>query len=160
RWCYSSVTDRGDARERPDLAVERKARDAPGDVIPQLARVGETEPGRVGEVPLDVALPRDDRARVAAPHRHDEVGPFDVRALQAPGHATVEVDANLAHDVDDHGVHLVGGLGARGAGGPAAALVERLRDLRAARVLDADEEDVRHPPSAPRRDSIASGTSR
>jgi dihydrofolate synthase/folylpolyglutamate synthase len=48
------------------------------------------------------------------------------------------------------------------------AAIERVRDLRPARILDADEEDAghppsaprSHPPSAPRRAATASGTSR
>jgi hypothetical protein len=60
-----------------------------------------------------------------------------------------EVDAELAHDVDDLRVHAATGVGdaVRRAGGVPArggALEQRLADLGAAGVVQADEQDLAH----------------
>src|SRR5581483_291877 len=76
--------------------------------------------------------------------RHDEVGPVDVLARQRARLPVRDVDADLLEHLDDDLVQLAGGPRAGRARLAAARLVERLRDLRAARVLDADEEDLVH----------------
>ena len=50
----------------------------------------------VVELPIDVALARDGGTRVAAAHRHDDVRPLDVGAVESARHALREVDPALA----------------------------------------------------------------
>ena len=105
-------------------------------------------PGRILEPPVDVALARQDRADVAAAHRHDHVRPGRVRlGLELPRRPAGEVVADLAHRLDHLRVQV--GLGAAAGGAhlvAAAALEERVRHLGAAGVADAEEEDVGHEP--------------
>src|SRR3954452_12654375 len=114
----------------------------------------------MGELPVDVLLARNDRAGVTTAHRHDEVRPFDVVARQRLRNSAGCVDTYFLQRIGDHRVDFLGRLRACRACFPAALLVERLRDLRAARVLDADEENAGHPPRAPRSAETASGTRR
>ena len=102
-----------------------------------------------GEFPVQVALAGDVRAGVAAAHRHDDVGAFRELAGEPLWAAVGEVDAELAHDVDDLGMHAAVRVGdaARGLGGVAAgggAFEEGLADLGAAGVVQADEQHVAH----------------
>ena len=57
---------------------------------------------RVVELPVDVPLARDVRARVAAAHRDDDVRPFRVCALELARHAVCE----LGHQRGDLRVHV------------------------------------------------------
>jgi len=107
------------------------------------------------QVPVDVALPRDDGAGIAATHRHDDVGPLGVGGVELLRHAIRE----LGHQLGDLWVHSRRRCRAGRTRIAAASLVQSMRHLRPPGVLLADEEDV-HAPSAPRSATIASGTSR
>jgi DNA-binding transcriptional ArsR family regulator/GNAT superfamily N-acetyltransferase len=100
--------------------------------------------GRVVERPVQVALPGEDRAGVAAPHRDHDVGGLDGRGREDLRPLAREVDAELGHGLPDGGVDRVGGRGAGAAHLHRVAAVvaqQRGRHLRAARVVDADEQD-------------------
>ena len=102
--------------------------------------------GRVGDVPV-----LDGRRHVgalgAAGERYRPVGMqlhLDGQLLRT---LPRQVDAHLAHGLDDLGPHLPGGLLAGGLGpqaGRRVALEERLGHLRSPGVVGADEEDVLH----------------
>ena len=67
--------------------------------------------------------------------------------MSSCGRAVGEVDAELAHDLDDLGVDVLGRGGAGGQRGVLAggrALEQRLAHLRAPGVVQADEQDGRH----------------
>jgi hypothetical protein len=102
---------------------------------------------RVLEFPVEVALAGDEGALVAAAHRHHHVCPFGVLSGQPTRLAVGEVDAELGHRLDHLGVDAVG------RGGPCRARLvtarrrareERLAHLRAAGVVEADEEGAGH----------------
>jgi len=122
-------------------------RDPAFDVVAQHADLGEREAGRVGELPVQVGLAGDERTLVTASHGHDDVGPLGQAGVQTPRRPSAEVDADLAHRVHDLRVDAVGGPCARRArlvpavGGEGE---QRLAHLRAAGVVEADEEDVGH----------------
>ena len=99
------------------------------------------------QVPVDVALAGDVRARVAAAHRDHDVGPLCVGPIEQVRDAVGEIDAELTHHLDDLGVHALAGIAPGRARLVAAAgdeLEQRRRHLRAAGVVDADEEDAAH----------------
>src|SRR5213076_2134922 len=93
----------------------------------------------IGQVPVEVCLPREDRARIAAAHAHDDVGPPDVLFRDRLRVSIGEVDAELLHRLEDLWVQLLLGTRPRRAGLAAEPLVERLRHLGASRIADADE---------------------
>ena len=89
-------------------------------------------PGRILQIPVQVALTGQDGTRVAAAHRHHQVGPPHVVHVQLVRRLAGEVDAGLGHHLDH--------LRVDGGGGPAAGrarlvppcrslLEQRLRDL-------------------------------
>ena len=66
--------------------------------------------GGVGEVPVEVALARIERALVTATHRDHDVGSLDrgvVKTLGV-GAADVKIDADLGHGLDDCRVDRLG----------------------------------------------------
>src|SRR5207247_8321707 len=109
------------------------------DDRPQLADLLEAHADRVGEVPVEILLPRKDGANVAAPHGHDDVGPFDVFTRDRLRAAMREIEADLFHRLDDRFVQLLLGTRAGRSSLAAASLVERLRHLRAPGIADAEE---------------------
>src|ERR1041385_6238729 len=80
---------------------------AAGDVVANLAHLFEAEAGRVDEVPVDVPLAGKDRARVAAAHRHDDLGPGDFLVGDRLRLAVGDVDVDLLERLD-HGLVEVG----------------------------------------------------
>src|SRR5205823_3284389 len=83
------------ARDRPGRARPRlragsallveladKSVDPVVNVVADLPHLLERPAGGILELPVDVALAGDVRARVAAAHRHDQVGPFGIGALE------------------------------------------------------------------------------
>jgi hypothetical protein len=80
--------------------------DPRGDVVACGAHLVDRPAFRVGELPVDVALAGDVRARVAAAHRDHDVGLLGKLAREPLRAAVREVDAQLAHDLDDLGVNL------------------------------------------------------
>ncbi len=129
----------GGKASRTRVNLVRELGDPALDLVAQRPHLLDRRIRRIGQVPVQVALPRKHRARVAATHRHDELGPLDIAPRKPAWAPPAKVDANLTHRLD----HLrMNGLGGRRAGGsPVAAepLVEGLCHLRPARVLDADE---------------------
>src|SRR6185295_5436788 len=117
------------------------------DLVAGRANLLQRPPLRVLQLPVEVAGAGDVGALVAAAHRHHEVGPFGVLGAELVGDAAREVDAELAHRLDHLGVHALAGRGpgrARLVALRGLALEERLAHLRAAGVVQADEEDARH----------------
>ena len=74
----------------------------------------DREPGRIADLPVEVALAREDRARVAAAHRHDDVGRPNHLVGPRLGELARDVDPDLGHRVDGRGVHRAGRIGAAG----------------------------------------------
>src|SRR6266542_2419424 len=149
---------RPDARRRRlDLrGLERELRYTALDLVAEAANRRLVLSRRVRQVPVEVTLAGQDGAGVATAHRHDEVRPLGVGLLQPLRLARGE----LRHDRRHLGVDALGRRCPGRATLAAAPLVERLRNLRTPRVLPADEQDVCHPPRAPRRAPTDSGTSR
>src|SRR5207253_3561230 len=106
--------------------------DKPGDLVARGSDDLDRHPGGIRKVPVQVALARQDRARVSTAHRHDEVGPFDVLTVELVRNPALEIDPDLPHGFDDPLMHYSLGPGSRGSGLTTCALVERLRHLRAA----------------------------
>src|SRR5699024_10745908 len=71
--------------------------------------------GGVVELPVFVAFAGEDRAGVAAAHRDDDIGCSHGVGGEELGALGGDIDADLAHGVDDGGVELVGGFGPGGA---------------------------------------------
>ena len=65
----------------------------------------------IGQLPVDVALAGDERARVAAPHRDHHVGLRGQFSREALGASVSEIDPQFAHDLHDRRVHTAGGVG-------------------------------------------------
>src|SRR5204862_4888008 len=126
-------------------AVElvRERLDAALDLVADPAYLVDPLAGGIRQLPVDVTLAGDVRAGVAAPHRHDDVGPFRVGALEP----VWDVIRELGHQLGNFRMHACRG---RAAGGPRfvppvrGAGEERLGDLRTPGVLHADEEDTAH----------------
>ena len=55
------------------------------DVVADRANITDIQTRGIGNVPVLVALPREDRARIAAPHRDDDVGGLDDLIGPPPG---------------------------------------------------------------------------
>jgi len=91
------------------------------DIVADGADGGDVESGRVGDVPVEVALAGVDGAGVAAAHGDDDVGGLDLVAGQWLGVLAGQVEPDLGHGGDDGGVELAGGLGS-GRGDPDAAV--------------------------------------
>src|SRR4051794_13843952 len=91
------------SRPRLVLAVELADErcDALSDLVADRAHLLDPLAVRVVELPVDVTLPRDVRAPVAAAHRHDDVGPLRLRAVERRGAPARHVDAELAQRLDD-----------------------------------------------------------
>ena len=137
-------------REAPEQGL-----DPPADLVadrPDLVQAPRLR--RVGELPVLVARPREEGARVPAPHRHHDVGCADRVVGERRGEPLRHVEAELGHDLDHHRVHPIGGLRPRGPHHhpvPAELLREQRRHLGAAGVVDADVQHlgpvVAHPAS-------------
>jgi hypothetical protein len=89
--------------------------------------------GRLGwirQVPIDVALSRIDRARIATPHRDDDVGRPDHFIGQWFGALFAQIEAHLVHDLADVVVDLVCRTTASGANVDLAVgvMVEKSRE--------------------------------
>ena len=80
------------------------------DFIADRPDGGQVQAGRVGEVPVEVALAGIDRAGVAAAHGDHDVGGLDFAGGQRLGELVGDVESDLGHGLDDGGVELVGGL--------------------------------------------------
>src|SRR6187402_2734699 len=131
------------------------------DLVADLADALERLAVRVVELPVDVALPGDEGAGIAAAHRHHHVRPLGVGAVELARDAVGDVDAELAHHVDDLRVHALRGVrprGARDVRADCGEVEEGACDLGAAGVLDADEEDVHAATSGRRWSSSAPGS--
>ena len=134
-----------DRRRQVELGVELLG--ARADVVADRTHLVEREPLRIAQVPVDIALAGDVRARVAAAHRDHDVGPLRIGPIEQVRDAAGEIDADLTHHLHDLGMHALAGIAPRRARLVAAAgheLEQRRRHLRAARVVDADEEDATH----------------
>src|SRR3974390_2264068 len=79
----------------------KEGADTPVDVVADGPPLGKRLPGRVREIPVEVALARIDRARVTAAHDDDGVGLANGLVGEARGHGSVEVDADLPHRRND-----------------------------------------------------------
>ena len=134
----------GQRAQDPSRARRAGRRSAAGDVVPDRADLVDRPALRIGQVPVDVALARDVRARVAAAHRHDDVGLLASSSVSRARDAVGEVDAELAPSTSttsgwtrSPGVVPAEAASCAAAGG---ALEERLAHLRAAGVVQADEQ--------------------
>src|SRR5262245_37658983 len=97
--CPMAYTSRVPKSTRRAAAVELcgQRADAAIDLVPHAPHLGERPAGGVVEVPVDVPFARQEGALVAAAHRDDEVGPANVRLVEAVRHPARQVGADLAH---------------------------------------------------------------
>ena len=95
--------------------ARRRALDTRVDVVPDPPDGLEILPGRILESPVLVALAGVDRARVAAAHRHDDVGGAHDLVGERLGELLAHVEADLGHRLDHGRVDLVGRIAACGA---------------------------------------------
>src|SRR5579862_1415378 len=120
--------------------------DAARDVVANRLHLGERASLRIGQLPVDVALARNDRARVVTGRDHD-IGPVDPLVVEPLRDMVGGVDADLAQRLEYGRVRVF----ARNAAGRAGlvpavgrAAEEPLRHQRTTAVADADEEHARH----------------
>jgi len=117
----------------------------PVNLVANLADPVQGLAMRIVKIPIDVPLSREVGTRVAAAHRHDDVGPLGVLVVERPGNSLAQIDADFPHHLDHLGVNALGGTRT---GGPGAmcladeALEHGSRHLGTPGVLDADEEHV------------------
>ena len=126
-------------------AAEQLA-DAATDLVADRPHRVDALAGGVVELPVLVALAREERAGVAAAHRDDDVGGLDDLVGPRLGELVGDVDADLGHRRDRRRVHLVAGLGAaRPRDRPVAGEVVEPpeRHLRAPGVVHAEEQHGR-----------------
>src|ERR1700748_2925041 len=106
--------------------------DALVDVVADRADLVDGPAGGGGQLPVDVALARDEWAFVAAAHGDHDIG-LGPELLGEPLRGAVgEVDAELAHDLDDFRMDVCGGGGPgreRAVAIPGGALEEGLAHL-------------------------------
>src|SRR5215211_1114119 len=128
--------------------VDQRA-DPPGDLVTDTADRLEVLAGGVLELPVLVALPWIDRARVPAAHRDHGVRRAHGLIGKRLRELLLEIHSDLGHRRHHVRVEVIGGVASRRAhvDSPAGQLVEQAgRHLAAPRVVDADEEDLRDPP--------------
>ena len=140
--------DAGAAAPASSVAeLRRQLGHPPLDLVASRADLRRRAALGVGQVPVDVALAGDVGALVAAAHRHHDVGPLGVLAAELVRDPAGEVDAQFGHRLDHLGVDAVarrrpGRARFVTAGGD--AFEQRLAHLRAAGVVQADEERASH----------------
>src|SRR5207237_9650631 len=132
------------ARHREGTATEiaRQLAYAGVDVVPNGAHLVYGFAIRIGEIPVDVFLPWDVRTLIATPHRHHHIRPLAKIVGQFLWPSQRQVDAPLAHHVDDNRVDVLRRSRARRASLVAAVggtLEEGLTHLRPARILLTNE---------------------
>jgi uncharacterized membrane protein len=109
---FAGSRGRADPRgRRPDLprvtandtspAHGLQGRDPGFDHRAQLAYLLEAHADGIGEIPVRVLLAGQDRARVPAPHRHDDLCPLDLLAGDRLRPTIRKVDPDLVHRLDD-----------------------------------------------------------
>jgi hypothetical protein len=146
-----------DRRSAPRESFVEQPADASLDLVADLPDVRDGSPGRIRQLPVQVALAGYERALIPAAHRHDDVRRADVAIGPRARPGGADVDADLGHDGHGHRVDSVARAGAARANLDtiAAELTgEPGGHLRPARVVDAEEQDhgtlVRHDLSSSR----------
>jgi hypothetical protein len=137
---------RDNGHGRAILKLSQQRVDPTGNLVPERAHLCERHARGILKLPVDIALSRDVRTLVPTAHRHDQVGPLGVGSLETMRLGVRELDSDLPHDLDHFRMNPLRGPRARRTCLVPSGLLaeEALRDLRASRVLDADEEDVRY----------------
>ena len=115
-----------------------------GDVVADGSNLRGRLALGVREIPVDVALAGDVRARVAAAHRDHDVGLLGQLAAETLRAAVGEVDAKLVHHLDDLWVNVSVGVGLaarrqRCVAAVGGLLEERGAHLRAPGVVQANK---------------------
>src|SRR5690606_28325554 len=105
--------------ERPGELCEQGP-DAGVDLVADGSDVVGGPVGRVGQLPVQVALAGVDGAGVAAAHGDHDVGGADGVVGEGLGELFRQVQPDLGHHLVDGGVDPVGGCGAGGADADAA----------------------------------------
>ena len=135
---FGLVLSRGDelGEERPDLSV---------DLISDGTDLVDASSRWIVELPIEIPLPREDRARVSAAHRDHDIRPFDGFLGEGLRILGGDVDPDLPHRLDDRGVDLVGRIAARRPHHDPSLGVLRQQTrghLAPPGVVDADEENL------------------
>src|SRR6266446_2854542 len=128
----------------PQQLVE-KGCDAPADLVADLADLLDALARGIRKLPVQVSLAGIDRARVAAAHGDDDLRLAHELIGQRLGKLLAQVEADLAHRLDDRGIDLAGRLRTGGSHvnlALSSAVQQRRRHLRAAGVVHAHEQDL------------------
>src|SRR5438876_8176260 len=79
------------------LLLDRQLGHAALDLVTDLAHRLEILPRGILEIPVDVALARNDGTGVAAAHRDDEVRPLRIRLLEVLRNSLCQLGHQLCH---------------------------------------------------------------
>lgn len=115
------------------------------DVIPDLADHRQVLVSRVREIPVQISLSWEHRARVSASHRDHDVRFPDVVCCQHPWRSILYADSPLGERCHGHLVDLVPWSRSGGSDTDASHSVvveQRCCHLGAPGIVDADEEDL------------------
>src|SRR5580700_8579680 len=143
---------------------DEKLSNAPLYVVPDLSNALDPLPPRVFERPVVSLCPRNDGARTAASHRHENARLSGKVVRELPGHGVLEVHPQLAHGLEDRGMDPRARLRPRrdrpGLGWVGEPVEDRRCHLRTARVVDAGKEHGLHRSSSspPGRSTTRSAT--
>src|SRR5438067_6206352 len=134
-------------RSDPAFAVDEGGHSV-ADLVTDAAHFVDRFALGVGQWPVIPAETGHDGAEVTAAHRHEQAAVSCEFRGQALRFRIGKVRAQLVHHGDHLGMNALAGLGSCG-GRPSLAVVgdgveERSRHLRAARVVDAGEDDGLH----------------
>jgi len=87
--------------------VAKQGRYVPVNFVSDGPDLVNGEPGWVGEVPIEVALAREDRTCFTAAHTDYDVSDLDLVSGQPLGDLAGDVDTNLCHGLHNGRVQLV-----------------------------------------------------
>ena len=135
------------SRQLPTSSSASSALNSSFNLVADRADRIDGLPGGVGQVPILVALAREERAGIATAHRHDDIGGLRrSRRSTASGARPVMSIPTSAMPATADGIDLVGGFRPAREGDaavPGQVVEEAERHLRAPGVVSAQEQHCR-----------------